>query len=153
MSPLKDPVKVYLRLRNAEDSGLGMPLPAGTVRVYQADSKGGTQFVGEDRIGHTPRDETLNLHIGSAFDVVAERTQTDFTRISSLVHEIAFEITLRNHKDEPIAVEVNEPIGGHWRMLRASHDWTQTAAWAARFTVPVDANDTTTLRYRVRIRS
>ena len=90
--------------------------------------------------------------IGTAFDVVAERTQTDFTRVSSLIHEIAFEITLRNQKDVPIEVEVNEPIGGDWRMLRSTHDWTQSAAWAARFTVPVEAHDTTVLSYRVRVR-
>ena len=151
-SPLKDPVKVYFRFRNDGDSGLGIPLPAGNVRVYQADSNGGVQFVGEDRIGHTPRDEALDVQIGTAFDVVSERTQTDFTRINNLVHEIEFEITLRNHKDEPVVVEVNEPIGGDWRMLRASHDWTQSAAWAARFNVPVEANGTSTLTYRVRVR-
>ena len=95
-------------------------------------------------MGHTPRDETLNLQIGNAFDVVAERKQTDFTRVSSLIHEITFEIALRNHKDKP--------IGGDWRMLRSTHDWTQSAAWAARFTVPAEAHDTTVLRYRVRVR-
>ena len=90
----------------------------------------------------------MNLQIDNAFDVVAERKQTDFTPVSSLIHEIAFEITLRNHKDEPIEVEVNEPIGGGWRMSRSTHDWTQSAAWAARFAVPVEAHDTTVLRYR-----
>ena len=150
-SPLTDPVKVYFWFKNDEDSGLGMPLPAGNVRV-QADANGGVQFVGEDRVGHTPRDETLNPQTGNAFDVAVERKQTDFTRVSSLIHEITFEITLRNHKDKPIEVEVNEPIGGDWRMLRSTHDWTQSAAWAGRFTVPVEAHDTTVLRYRVRVR-
>ncbi len=151
-SPLTDPVKVYFRFANEADAGLGMPLPAGNVRVYQADGSGNIQFVGEDRIGHTPTNETLNVRIGTAFDVVAERTQTDFRRVSSLVHEVAFEITLRNHKDQAIVVEVNEPIGGDWVMLEASHDWTQTSAWAARFDVPVGAGGETTLRYRVRVR-
>ena len=95
-----------------------MPMPAGTVRVYQADSKGGVQFVGEDRIDHTPKDETLNLKIGNAFDVVCERKQIDFEKIASNVYEIEYEITLRNHKATPVTVEVNEPIGGTWRMLR-----------------------------------
>ena len=131
-SPLRDPVKVYIRFENREDAGLGMPLPAGNLRVYQEDTTGGVQFVGEDRIGHTPRDERVNVHIGNAFDVVSERRQTDFRRVSSLVHEVAFEITLRNHKDEAITVEVNEPVGGDWDMLNASHGWTQTSAWAAR---------------------
>ena len=151
-SPIKDPVKVYFRFKNDEDAGLGMPLPAGNVRVYQADAGGSVQFVGEDRIGHTPKDETLNVHIGSAFDIVAERKQTDYRRVSSLVHEVEFEITLRNHKDDPVVVEVNEPIGGDWQMLSASHGWEKTAAWAARFEVPVAADGTTTLRYRVRLR-
>ena len=72
-SPLKDVVQVYYQFANEEKAGLGMPMPAGNVRVYQADSKGGLQFVGEDRIDHTPKDETLNLKIGNAFDVVCER--------------------------------------------------------------------------------
>ena len=151
-SPLVDRVKVYYRFENGEDEGLGVPLPGGNVRVYQEDASGGVQFVGEDRIGHTPRDERINIHIGNAFDVVSERTQTDFRRVSSLVHEVEFEITLRNHKDEPITVEVNEPIGGDWDMLSASHRWTQTSAWAASFEVPVDADGEAVLRYRVRVR-
>ncbi len=151
-APLTDPVKVYFRFVNEEDAGLGMPLPAGNVRVYQADGAGRIQFVGEDQIGHTPKNETLNVRIGTAFDVVAERKQTDFRRVSSLVHEVAFEITLRNHKDEPIVVEVNEPIGGDWLTLEASHEWTQNSAWAARFDVPVAASGEITLRYRVRAR-
>ena len=77
---------------------------------------------------------------------------SDFRRVSSLVHEVAFEITLRNHKDEPIVVEVNESIGGDRLMLETSHDWTQSSAWAARFDVPVAAGGETTLRYRVRVR-
>ena len=74
------------------------------------------QFVGEDRIDHTPKDETLNLKIGNAFDVVCERKQIDFEKIASNVYEVEYEITLRNHKAAPVTVEVNEPIGGTWRM-------------------------------------
>ena len=125
-------VQVYYEFKNEESAGLGMPMPAGTVRVYQADSKGGVQFVGEDRIGHTPKDETLNLKIGNAFDVVCERKQSDFEKIAPNVYEIEYKITLRNHKAMPITVDVNEPIGGTWRMLQSSHQWTKTDAWAAR---------------------
>ena len=81
-SPLKDDVQVFYQFTNEAKAGLGMPMPAGVVRVYQADSRGGTQFVGEDRIDHTPKDETLNLKIGTAFDVVAERKQIDFEKIA-----------------------------------------------------------------------
>ena len=81
-SPIKDLVQVYYQFKNEAKSGLGIPMPAGVLRVYQQDSKGGTQFVGEDRIMHTPKDETLNIKIGNAFDVVCERKQIDFTKIA-----------------------------------------------------------------------
>jgi len=150
-APLKDLVQVYYQFKNEERTGLGMPMPAGTVRVYQADSSGGVQFVGEDRITHTPKDETLNLKIGNAFDVVCERNQIDFEKIAGRTYEVEYEIALRNHKPVAITVEVNEPLGGTWQMLRSSHAWTKTAAWASQFTVPVAANGTAVLKYRVRV--
>jgi hypothetical protein len=119
--------------------------------VYQSDSKGGTQFVGEDRIDHTPKGETLNLKIGNAFDVVSERKQVDFEKIASNVYEVEYEVTLRNHKTTAVTVEVNEPIGGTWRILRSSHEYTKTDAWAAQFNVPVAADGSSTLKYRVRV--
>jgi hypothetical protein len=151
-APAKDVVQVYYQFKNAEAGGLGMPMPSGTVRVYQADSSGGTQFVGEDHIDHTPKDELINLKIGNAFDVVCERTQTDFQRyqLAASAFESEYEITLRNHKAIPITVEVNEPIGGTWRMLQSSHPFTKTAAWAAQFVVPVPADGTVVVKYRVR---
>src|ERR1700740_318589 len=98
----KDPVMVFYKFKNEEKSGLGMPLPAGNLRVYQKDSKGGVLFVGEDHIDHTPKDENVTVHIGNAFDVVAERKQTDYKSIAANVWEMEFEITLANHKDSPI---------------------------------------------------
>lgn len=151
-APIKDAVKVYYRFRNDEASGLGMPMPAGVVRVYQADQKGGLQFAGEDRITHTPKDETLDIHTGNAFDIVAERRQTDYRRISSNTYEMAFEIAIRNHKDTAITVEVNEPIGGDWQMLSSSHKWEKAGAFAARFQVPVTAGGAARLVYHVRAR-
>jgi hypothetical protein len=151
-SPQKDPVMVFYKFKNEEKSGLGMPLPAGNLRVYQKDSKGGILFIGEDHIDHTPKDETVTVHIGNAFDVIAERKQTDYKRIDTNVWEIEFEITLRNHKDTPIIVEVNEPIGGDWDMLNSSYKFIKTAAWAAQFKVPVEKNATSVLKYRIRAR-
>jgi hypothetical protein len=150
-APLKDVVQVYYQFKNEQKSGLGMPMPAGVVRVYQHDSKGGMQFVGEDNIGHTPKDETLSLKIGNAFDVVAERKQIDFQKIAANVYEVEYEVTLRNHKTSAVSIEVNEPIGGTWRILSSSHAWTKTDAWAAQFRVPVAADATSVLRYRVRV--
>ena len=151
-SPIKDSVQVFYAFRNDEASGLGMPMPAGVVRVYQADSRGGLQFAGEDRIDHTPKDEDITLKIGTAFDVVCERKQMDFEKIAEGVYEMAYEITLRNHKATPITVQVNEPIAGDWRMLTSTYPSTKTEAWAARFEVPVAANGNSVLKYRVRVK-
>jgi hypothetical protein len=82
---------------------------------------------------------------------VCERNQVDFEKIGPSTYEIGYEIVLRNHKPAPIAVEVNEPVGGTWRMLTASHGWTKTSAWAAQFAVPVAAEGSATLTYRVRV--
>ena len=150
-SPLKDVVQVYYQFKNEASAGLGMPMPAGTIRVYQSDSKGGTHFVGEDHIDHTPKDEVINMKIGNAFDVVSERKQIDFEKIASNVYEVEYEIVLRNHKDTPITVELNEPIGGTWRIIRTTHEYSKTDAWAAQFTAAVASQGTTTVRYRVRV--
>jgi len=151
-APIKDQVEVFYQFKNDATGGLGMPMPAGTVRVYQSDSNGGVQFVGEDRIDHTPKDETLNLKIGNAFDVVCERSQVDFDKIASNVYEVEYAVTLRNRKTTPMTVEVNEPVGGAtWRMLHASHKWTKTAAFAAQFMVPVEAGAEVVLTFRVRV--
>jgi len=151
-APLKDPVMVYYKFRNEEKNGLGIPLPAGNVRVYQKDSKGGILFAGEDRIDHTPKDEDVNIHIGNAFDVVAEHKQTDYKRIDTHTWEMEFEVTLRNHKDASVTVQVNEPIGGDWEMVSSSHKYTKTAAFAAQFIVPVAKDGTSVLKYRIRAR-
>ena len=151
-SPLKDPVEVHLKFRNSEGNSLGQPLPAGTVRVYQGDSKGRVQFIGEDHISHTPKDEALDLHIGDAFDVVEERKQTDYKILAHDTYEMAYQITLRNHKPDAIAVEVNEPLGGDWTMLESNYKYEKTAAFAAQFNVPVAANGESVLKYRVRVR-
>jgi hypothetical protein len=155
-APVKDPVQVFYKFKNEEKAGLGMPLPAGTIRVYQQDSRGGSLFAGEDHIDHTPKDEEISLHIGNAFDIVAERKQTDYkvlpSFLSGRVYEVEYEITLRNHKDMAVTVEVNEPIGGDWEMVNSTYKFTKTAAFAAQFDVPVDKDGTSVLKYRVRVK-
>jgi hypothetical protein len=148
----KDAVLVYYKFKNEEKSGLGMPLPAGTVRVYQADSHGGILFIGEDRIDHTPKDEHVSIHIGNAFDIVAEHKQTDYKKIDNHTYEMEYEITLRNHKESPVTIEVNEPLGGDWEMLSSTFPAKKTAAFAAQFNVPVAKDATSILKYRVRVR-
>ena len=151
-NPISQPVKVLYRFKNDEKSSLGMPLPAGTFRVYQADSKGGIQFVGEDRIDHTPKDETLKIHVGNAFDVVCERKETDYKKISSNTIELEYQITLRNHKGSAVAVEVREPIGGDWEVLNSNLKWTKLDATTLGFSIPVEKDGTATLDYRVRVK-
>ncbi len=151
-APMKDPVQVFYKFKNEEKAGLGMPLPAGTIRVYQQDSRGGSLFAGEDHIDHTPKDEEIALHIGNAFDIVAERKQTDYKKLSDRLYEFEYEITLRNHKAIPVTVEVNEPIGGDWEVVNSTYKFTKTAAFAAQFDVSVDKDGTSVLKYRVRVR-
>ena len=151
--PIKEKVGVYMQFRNSQQNKLGMPLPAGTVRLYKKDDKGNQQFIGEDRIDHTPKDEDVRVKVGDAFDIVAERKQTDYKVIvSGHMYEYAYEIKIRNHKDGPITVVVNEPIGGDWEMVSSTFEARKTAAFAAQFNVPVAKDGEATLSYRVRVR-
>jgi hypothetical protein len=146
-------VGVYQEFENDRDNGLGIALPAGTVRLYQADTDGTLQLVGEDRIDHTPRDERVRLKVGEAFDIVADRRQTAFDVISSgHVYDAAFEVVIRNHKDEAVTVQVIEPLPGDWELLSSTHSHRELDAFTVRFDVPVEANGETTLRYRFRVR-
>jgi hypothetical protein len=147
----KENIQVFLKFKNSKDAGLGMPLPKGIVRVYKRDSSGSPQFIGEDNIDHTPKDEEIRLELGNAFDISAERRQSDFQRIADRVFESAYEIKIRNHKDSPVTIRVIEPIGGDWTLLQNSHPFTKTAAFEAEFQVPVQADQEAVLTYRVRV--
>jgi len=145
-------VGVYLDFENAEDNGLGMPLPAGIVRVYKRDASGGQQFVGEDRIDHTPRGEEVRIKMGEAFDVVGDRRQMDWDALGSCVSESSWEISLRNHKDEGSAIEVMEPVGGDWEIISASHRAEKLDAHTFKFDVEIPARGEEKITYRVRVR-
>ena len=106
--PIKEKIGVYIEFANSEKNGLGLPLPAGIVRLYKADSAGGQQFIGEDRIDHTPKDEAVKVKVGDAFDLVGERKMMDYKVIGHRVYEYAYQITIRNHKKEDATVIVNE---------------------------------------------
>lgn len=150
--PVKEKVGVYVSFKNAQENLLGMPLPAGIVRVYKADATGAQQFVGEDRIDHTPKDETVRIKLGDAFDIVAERKQTDYKIITRRVFEYVYEIHIRNHKEEAVTVIVNEPIGGNWEILNSTFPAEKTAAFAARFNIPIAQESKAVLTYRVRVK-
>ena len=151
---LKRPVNVVMMLKNSEANHLGMPLPAGPVRLYKEDKSGSLQFIGEDNIDHTPKDEELKLHVGEAFDVVAERKQTSFQRLSDKIFESDWEITLRNHKTEDITVTVIEPLAGFsdWEILSSSFPYEKLDAFRVKFNVPVAKDGETKLTYKVRVK-
>ena len=146
----KQKVGVFVELANKKDNNLGMPLPKGTLRVYKADGDGSLQFIGEDRIDHTPKDEMIKIKMGDAFDVVAERKQTDWRKIADNLYEAAFEISLRNHKDEPVTVSVIEPMMRDWEILTSSHTHKKVEAHTAQFEIPVAKDGETKLTYRAR---
>ena len=150
-------VDVFLKLTNDQASNLGMPLPAGIVRIYKRDSAGNAQFIGEDRIEHTPKNETLRLKLGRSFDVTAERKQTDFKKLSGsgpwqYQFESAFEIKVKNAKPEAQMVTLQESIPGDWSVLSESAPHEKANAHTARWRLEVPAEGQSVLTYRVRVR-
>jgi len=150
-------VGVFVQFENREASRLGMPMPKGVVRVYKKDSAGNAQFIGEDAIDHTPKNESVRLKLGEAFDVTADKKQTDFKRRDttspwSYVHESAYELILRNAKKEAVTVIVREPVPGDWSMLEQSHKHAKAASGTAEWKISVPAEGSTTLKYRVLVR-
>jgi len=149
-------VGVFVEFDNRKEDNLGMPLPKGVVRVYKQDQEGRPQFIGEDRIDHTPENETVRLKLGDAFDVTADRKQTDFRKLGgdsryNYRFESAFEIKLKNAKDEPVTVTVAEPVPGDWRMVQESHKHEKAAADTALWKIEVPAKGETMLSYRIEV--
>jgi len=150
-------VGVFVEFENRAGSGLGLPLPKGVVRVYQRDGAGRPQFVGEDAVDHTPKNEKVRLKLGDAFDVTARRRQTDFRSLGAQgqyrsVFESAYQIDLQNAKPEPVAVAVLEPMQGDWEITQNSQPFTKDSSGTARFLVTVPAGGSATLSYRARVR-
>jgi len=153
----KQKVGVFVEFDNKEASRLGMPLPKGIIRVYKRDSEGRAQFVGEDSVDHTPRNELVRLKLGDAFDVTARRKQSDFKSLGrqgkfGSVYESAFEVELKNAKKESVTVNLLEPMPGDWEVLQSSSPYTKEASGTARFKVAVPAEGSATLTYRVRVK-
>ena len=145
-------IGVFVEIENRKSHNLGIPIPKGTVRVYKADSEASLQFVGEDAIDHTPKDEKIRIKLGDAFDVKASRKMTDWKKLAHDTYEAAYEISLRNHKKEDIVVKVIEPIPGDWKMLTSSHEWKKSEAFTAEFSIPVPKDQEVKLTYRVRMK-
>jgi hypothetical protein len=146
-------VGVYVSLENSKKNNMGMPLPKGVVRLYKKDQDGALQFIGEDRIDHTPEDEVIRLKVGDAFDIVAERVQTDFKVLSSgHLYESSYKVTIRNHKEEDVVVSVVESLFGDWEVVAKSHEFEKEASHRIRFDVPVERKASAELTYTVRVK-
>jgi hypothetical protein len=142
-------LNVMLNFNNTKANNLGIPLPKGTVRVFKEDASGSLQFVGEDSIDHTPKDESIRLKMGQAFDIVGERKQTSFRMLSSS-YEYEWEVTIRNHKDEDIVATIVENTGGDWEINTENYQHTKESQNKISWKIPVKANGETKLVYKIR---
>jgi hypothetical protein len=146
-------VQVRVEFKNDAASGLGMPLPGGIVRVFQRDTDGALELVGEDRIEHTPKNQTVRVVVGSAFDIAAERKQTDLRQIGKGVTEASFEITLTNHRKDAADVIVIEHADGVWEIVKSSTPHTKKDSRTFEFTVRCEPEKPVTVAYTIRTRS
>jgi hypothetical protein len=148
---------VYISFTNSKAQNLGIPLPKGVVRVYKNDLNGNAQFIGEDAIDHTAKNETVKLKLGDSFDVTADKKQTDFKIVSSTkngikTYESAFEINLKNAKNEKVTVTIQEPIGGDWKIISENNPHVKSNSTLATWEIEVPAEGNTSLQYRVQVK-
>jgi hypothetical protein len=146
-------VQVRMEFQNDAASGLGMPLPEGIVRAFQRDTDGSLELVGEDRIQHTAKNQTVRVAIGSAFDIAVERKQTDFRQVSAKVNEASHEIVLTNHRKEAVEVIVIEHQDGDWEILRSSVPHKKKDSRTFEFVVRCEPEKPVTVSYTVRTRT
>lgn len=143
-------VAVKLEFKNSKENNMGMPLPKGLVRVYKEDrDTKGLEFIGEDNIDHTPKDEKRKITIGNAFDIVGEKKQTDLKRISDRAQKTSFEVKLKNHKEEAVEVVVVEHLYGDWEITKESLEHTKKDAFTAEWKISVPKDGETILIYTV----
>ncbi len=143
-------VNVVIVAKNSKENNMGMPLPKGKIRVYKLDDTGGQQFIGEDQIDHTPKDEKIRLYIGDAFDVVGDYKRTDYKKIANNVIEESFEAVIRNHKDKAVDVKVVDHVWSDWTVTAKSHEFTKKDASTIEFPVKVPANGETKITYTIK---
>ncbi len=148
----QDKVRVELEFKNSESAGLGMPLPEGKIRVYKEDVDKALEFVGEDKINHTPKDEKVRVFLGNAFDIVGERQKTDFKKISDDITEESYQIKLRNHKEEAVEVVVVEHLYPYteWEIRESTHKYEKKDANTIEFKIQLDKDQEVVLNYTVR---
>ncbi len=143
-------VRVNLEFKNSKEAGLGIPLPKGKIRVMKTDEDGSLEFIGEDQIDHTPKNEKVRVYLGNAFDIVGERMVKDHRKVTKMITEEDIEVSLRNRKEEPVTITVIEHIWGDWEIRNASAEYRKKDAYTAEFDVRVAADQEVTLTFTVR---
>ena len=142
-------VNVIMEFQNKEDQNLGVPMPKGKVRVYKSDGES-IEFIGEDLVDHTPKNETIKLKIGDAFDVIAEESQVEHKKITDRVYEQTFEVKIKNRKNDKVVVEVERYLGLNWEILNSTIEYKKKNAQSVTFQVPISSDSETVLNYKVR---
>lgn len=148
-SDIKGKVNVIVEFDNKDEQKLGIPMPKGKVRVYKSDGES-LEFIGEDLIDHTPKNETIKLKIGDAFDIIAEEKQVEYKKITDRVYEQTIEIKIKNNKKESVKVEVEKYLGLNWEILKSSLEFNKKDAQTITVQVPVKPNDETLFTLKVR---
>lgn len=143
---------VKLKFQNDDKSHMGMPLPAGIVRVYKKDAQGNALFVGEDHIDHTPKNERVDLTLGEAFDITARAKQTNYTKLADDLYENAYEVEIKNAKKEKVTVDLREAFPGEWKMLDETQKHEKLDSNTAQWLVDVPAEGSAVVKYSVRIK-
>jgi hypothetical protein len=145
-------VSVTLEFKNSKENNLGIPLPKGKIRVYKEDTSDKSLiFVGEDLIDHTPKDENLEVYLGDAFDIIAERIQTDFKKTSDTSCKESFKIVLRNHKNEDVEIKVVEHLyrWSNWKIIDTSDKYEKVDSQTIVFKVKVPKDTEKQITYTV----
>lgn len=142
-------VGVYVEFKNSSENNLGIPMPKGKVRVYKSDGDS-PQFIGEDMIDHTPKNEKLSLKIGEAFDITAEEKMTDSRKITNKINEQDYEITIKNRKEEAVSVNIEKYFGLNWKITSSNFDFKKVDASKVEWILPVDSDNETILKFTVR---
>ena len=145
----KPKVAVVVEFENKKNNNLGMPMPKGKVRLYKANEES-LEFIGEDLIEHTPKDETLKLKVGDAFDIVVEEKEEDNRKIADRVYETSYAIKLKNHKSQDITIDVERNLGSGWEVLDSNIKYEKKDARTILFKVPVKSGEETELKFRIR---
>jgi hypothetical protein len=146
-------INVHAEIKNSVANHMGMPLPAGRIRLYRRDSGGQMEFIGEGTIAHTPTDEVVKVPVGAAFDITGERHQMDF-HVDQRAHQIdeTYEVTVKNQKATPVTVSVVEHLnrGQNWQLTQKTQDYIKRDSNTIEFPVTVPAAGQVKLTYAVR---